>query len=574
LAQPFQPRFSPPATGRTRNNPILPPPTSERSPRRHLAKTGSPSGNNLFANQIYSPPSTKEDRSVIYSPEKGRTLFVPKAVPINLVPPKWAEILSWSIGSPASRQACAPEYLLMCTLLIHGPQLLDLNRPDYRVRHQFQEAKGERQLLARQPGSLFLTRIMLPVFQAAGPGPVDSARLYMQASLDSRNEGYFAQFFTSSFFNVGTLKALLQPASWNMEDSFDPTTSDSANFQVYGFVRCLKHYSQHPSLLPTQGLTCLELRPLAQFVYYWFRSMDTPTDFVTNPRAHFDHSILGTRLIYLSKILERHQVQTLWATNSKDTTYVWFQSLRSLLYLFQRLTASSMWKMNSGFLSGDPVNICPYTQDTQHFVDLIQEYDAAQLLTWGRDRLQSSQSFCQNTAIQPSHFKPGADRSTAAQSDIHTGTKHKDTKLPLKRSREPPVPDFVAAQPLFELVAPPRESRGIVTMFTQASPPNAAKPALPAGQDGKSILICFASSCSAPYNACNLAACQAGRARRVRKNAPPPSAFGHVDLAVEPWASKPEAFWSHIVAWLNLPGVSLTVRPSAFLKTKTPSAAW
>jgi hypothetical protein len=537
---------------------------------------GSPAAD-LFGPCIYSPPVNPHQRKTFYSPSKNKSLFAPKPATISLIPPKWSEINLWSIVSHVSRQACAPEYLLLCTLLIHGPPLIDINRPDYRVRHAFVEEKGEKHLLARQPGTLFLTRIMLPVFQAAAPGPIDAARLYIQASLDSRNEGYFAQFFSSSFFQASTLKALLQPASWNMEESFDPATGDSSNFQVYGFVRCLKHYSQHPALLPYNGFTCLELRPLAQFVLYWFRSLDTPADFVTNEIAHFDQSLLGTRLTYLAKLLERHQVQTLWAMNSKDPTYIWFQSLRSLLYLFQRLTTASMWKLNSGFVSGYPVNICPYTQDSQHFLNLIQEWDADQLMTWGRDRLAGGSFFTAGTVIHSSHFQRGPER--------HPPPVPRDTPFPadkkpeprqpaVKRPREVPTPDFVAAQPLFELAAPPKDNRGIVTIFTQASPQNAAKPALPNGQDGKSVLICFASSCCAPFNVCNLAACHAGQARRVRKNGPAPTAFSHVDLAVEPWASKPETFWAHIVAWLKLPGVSLTVRPSAFLKAKTGSAAW
>jgi hypothetical protein len=536
---------------------------------------GSPAAD-LFGPSIYSPPVNPHQRKTYYSPSKSKSLFAPKPETISLVPPKWAEILSWSIGSHVSRQACAPEYLLLCTLLIHGPPLIDINRPDYRVRHAFVEEKGEKHLLARQPGSLFLTRIMLPVFQAAAPGSIDAARLYIQASLDSRNEGYFAQFFSSSFFQSSTLKALLQPASWNMEESFDPATGDSSNFQVYSFVRCLKNYSQHPSLLPYNGFTCLELRPLAQFVLYWFRSLDTPANFVTNEIAHFDQSLLGTRLTYLATLLQRHQVQTLWSMNSKDTTYIWFQSLRSLLYLFQRLTTASMWKLNSGFLSGNPVNICPYTQDSQHFLNLIQEWDADQLMTWGRDRLAGSHFFTAGTVIHSSHFTRGPERLPPPVPRLtpFLDKKPEPRQPAVKRTREVPTPDFVAAQPLFELVAPPRETRGIVTIFTQASPQNAAKPALPNGQDGKSVLICFASSCCAPFNVCNLAACHAGQTRRVRKNAPAPTPFSHVDLALEPWASKPENFWEHIVAWLKLPGVSLSVRPSAFLKAKTGSVSW
>jgi hypothetical protein len=304
--------------------------------------------------------------------------------------------------------------------------------------------------------------------------------------------------------------------------------------------------------------------------------MDTPSNFATNGTAHFDQSILGTCLLYLTKVLERHQVQILWASNSRDMTYVWFQSLRSILYLFQRLATSAMWKVDSGFISGNPVQICPLTQDSQHFINLIQEYDAAQLQTWGRERLQSSLMFGQGLVIPPSHFKRSQERPpTPAPRDIPSVDKKPDQKQQaLKRPRESPTPDFVAAHPLFELVAPPRETRGIVTIFTTASPQNASKPALPTGQDGKSVLICFASSCCAPFNVCNLAACHSGQSRRVRKNAPTPTPFSHVDLAVEPWASKPESFWDPIVAWLKLPGVSLAVRPSAFLKAKTGATTW
>ena len=126
---------------------------------------------------------------------------------------------------------------------------------------------------------------------------------------------------------------------------------------------------------------------------------------MTNVIAHFDQSILGTCLAYLRRILEQHQVQTLRVTNSSDTTDVWFQSLWSLLYLYQRLTTSSMWKLNSGFVSGYPVNICPYTQDSQQFIELIQAWDANQLVTRGRDHLQGSHFFCAGTVTQSSHFQ-------------------------------------------------------------------------------------------------------------------------------------------------------------------------
>jgi hypothetical protein len=47
--------------------------------------------------------------------------------------PKWQEILTWAIATPSSRLACAPEYLAICLLLIHGPTIIDINEPNYRV---------------------------------------------------------------------------------------------------------------------------------------------------------------------------------------------------------------------------------------------------------------------------------------------------------------------------------------------------------------------------------------------------------------------------------------------------------
>ena len=47
-------------------------------------------------------------------------------------------------------------------------------------------------------------------------GGANSVRLYMQAILDRPGDGIFGKF-----------KRLLQPASWRMEDNYDPLNSDS-----------------------------------------------------------------------------------------------------------------------------------------------------------------------------------------------------------------------------------------------------------------------------------------------------------------------------------------------------------
>jgi len=47
------------------------------------------------------------------------------------------------------------------------------------------------------------------------------------------------------------------------------------------------------------------------------------------------------RLRYLTAILERHQVQLLWASNAKTVAHVWFEHPQSLLCLFQRLSTDA-----------------------------------------------------------------------------------------------------------------------------------------------------------------------------------------------------------------------------------------
>ena len=119
-----------------------------------------------------------------------------------------------------------------------GPALLDIKPSTYRVRRPFPQL-GEKQLLARQPSAYFNTRTLLPIYHGAVTGAVDSVRLYMQAILDRPGNGIFGQFYTQSCFNAAFLKRLLQPASWRMEDYFDPLDSDSTSFHIYNFFSCL-----------------------------------------------------------------------------------------------------------------------------------------------------------------------------------------------------------------------------------------------------------------------------------------------------------------------------------------------
>jgi hypothetical protein len=116
------------------------------------------------------------------------------------------------------------------------------------------------------------------------------------------------------------------------------------------------------------------MKPLAKFIFAWFRSMDITQGFQD---AHFNQSILGCRLRCLVSILDRLQVQLLWASNARPVTCVWFKHLQSLLCLFQHLSIEAVWKLDSGFLAPpapDHPEVCPINQDGQHFIDVLQEF--------------------------------------------------------------------------------------------------------------------------------------------------------------------------------------------------------
>jgi hypothetical protein len=537
--------------------------------------TSTPAGINLFGSStIYSPPSQKQ------APSRSSTSASAALQAASLgtlpAPPKWSEILTWSIATPTSRLACAPEYLALCLLLIHGPACLDVNASNYRVRVLLDRPR-EKQLLARFPCAHFSTRMALPIFSTAAIGVVDSARIYMQGLIDRLGEGYFTQFFTQSFFQAPVLKALMQPNSWRMDPAYEPSECDVSSFHVYNFLPCLRRFTAHPALLPAEGITCLELRPLALFISTWFRSMDVAQGFES---AKFDDSILGCRLRYLMLLLDRHPVQALWATQARTMTYVWFKSLGSLLYLFQRLASSSMWKDSAGFLPADPnVHICPYDGEGHHFLNIVQDFDADIILQWSRDRLRNAEAFYPVSTIPSSHFvhvpAPRLPASLGGPSPQDGPSKQPGRGQ--KRQASDAAPDFVAVQPLFEMATAPLTEKACFMAFAKA-PPNGTRMPRLINPNGTSSLICFSSAAGPPFNKCNIEGCirkqKAGtrNPRHQNPNGPPP--FCHVDLTQPYWANQPEAFWNPVVEWLRLPGVSNAIRPSEFLKRRTPSTPW
>ena len=407
------------------------------------------------------------------------------------------------------------EFLHICFLLAHGPaQLVIDNERNLRSLEPYV-------LFARGPSELARLRILMPVFSGSHPDQVDPVRTLIQGMIDQQGEGIFTRSYTSQFFHARTLRALLQLPSWDMDESFDTTQRDSGSFTVYCFLKALRSHAHLPALLPTDGISLLEAKQVAQFILAWFRSLDVPYGLDT---AKFDVSILGSRLLYLSSILDRHNVHSLWEHGGrKIMSFVWLNHVRALLHLFQRLVTASSVKVGAGFFITSPVTHDPFNRDGQHFLDAIQEFDKSVNVQWRADRLLSPQAFYDLAMIPSSHFIAATRPPPLSTREPPAPREPATKKRPSPTSPTPGPNDFTAVHNLFDLAGSnPNNRGGVASRFLGVNPPSNPMPKLLApgqnGQPGKLILLCFPSSVGAPFNTCCTSECLRGQSSRKKNS--------------------------------------------------------
>jgi hypothetical protein len=555
----------------TRDTPIdlLSPPRQTRST---LVTQGpsTPSGANLFTAQVYSPPVAAGP----VRPPVARSLSAALTAPQSTTAPKWPDILGWKIESVKTRQECAIEFLHVCFLIIHGPTGLVIDN------ERMTRALTPYVLFARAPSELARLRLLLPVFSGSHTDQVDPVRSLLQGMIDQHGEGIFTRSYTTSFFQARTLRALLSVSSWNMDESFDATQSDVGSFTIYSFLRALRNHGHLPALLPHDGLSLLEMKQLAQFLLAWFRCLDVPYGLDTRK---FDASILGSRLIYLTDILDRHNVHSLWEHGGrKAMSFIWLHHVRALLHLFQRLVTASCVKQDAGFLVTSPVTLDPFNRDGQHFLDAILEFDKSVHAQWRANKLLSPQVFYPISQLPASHYMDAPRPSQSNHKDPPIKKEGESKKRPIQASSGG-ANDFTAVHPVFELTGSHPDNRGgVASRFMSVNPSGNPMPKLLGegqnGQPGKLTLLCFPSSVGTPFNTCCTAECLRGQSKRKQnsrfKRNDNASPFLHMDLNLPFFANQPESYWEPVVSWLRLPGVSAAVLPSQYLKAKTPSTPW
>jgi hypothetical protein len=126
--------------------------------------------------------------------------------------------------------------------------------------------------------------------------------------------------------------------------------------------------------------------------------------------------------------------------------------------------------------------------------------------------------------------------------------------------------DHIAGSHLFEAIVPLPPSKPAITTIMARLERGIRFPLIP-DSTGTLDYICFHSAFPPPHNRCTTSKCK-------NHFVTPPKTRLHVDPSVEPFKSKPEAYWQPIVLFLLLPEVAEHFKPSAALKALTPSTPW
>ena len=493
--------------------------------------------------------------------------------------PKWGECMAWVITAPSRRAQCDKAYVLACFLLIHAAIPIQNEHHTY-LHHKSAATQMEATpLYPRNMSAQFRQSILYPIFNSVAS--LHEVTEYLRHIADQCHLSQFNSVYDTSFFTSPQLQKLFRLSNWDMSEHFNPSSSSTSAWSVYSFISCLATKPHHPPILPSSGLSLSEVKYMIQFVYIWFRSMDSKSRDLPAP---FAASALGQRLWRLRSLLHDPAMDNLWPQDPASLSYQFCDSLRDLLYPYQSLAYYASWATDYSFDTQSPdLQILPHTDDRLPFYHLLRQVDDRYDERWNPNKLRSLSSFQQQVPLN--HFESPTRPPPVAG-------REKSPKLPPPKEKDRPIsdikrrlherPDFQAKEHVFDLVNPPTTTTHpseVIQSFRKAVDHTVRMFQLP-DAEGKLQLMCLAASCQPPFNRCCLATCGYKPKRRAGppRTTPPPSfmikTYLHVDLSLPIWRNKPETYWAEAVTYLKLPGMSANVRPSIFLKALTPSANW
>ena len=430
-------------------------------------------------------------------------------------------------------------------------------------------------IYVREPCGLFRREILAPL-QKLGPtsGFMPSFLSFTEAMLRPA-QIYLSGVYDPHFFSGAFLHAFLSVESWMVTDHMLPENVPSSTFHVYKLISCIQKYAGHKLLIPTLGLSLLEAKQVGILTYYLFAMMDLTDGSFSDKK--FESSILGNRLKVWSLLPDSPNIHGLWNKAPLQATYHWFASLQSLLQIEQNWIKRLRYHPEKGFFHARDVDGQRYLLldnqvpsnipgRTDSLIEALRQFDTQFETRW----------FCGSfldaiwtTPIPLGHHviveePPSQIRQYNEITNHDEGVPTKRKKLGGKKQREY---DYISSTPLMEMVIPlPAATRSVTMALIKRIAVPIQFPRLPAS-NGTLQTICLNSVLPAPYNCCLLRLCG-------DKKATPRAPRLHIDLSKEPWRSKPEAYWTPMVEFLQMEPVIPHMKPSAALKRATPNTKW
>jgi hypothetical protein len=515
------------------------------------------------------PPPVNPQRSL------GTAFANAMGAPMAII--RRSDPVSASILTAHDRKEASPEFLNCCRLLTHhdaGIALMD-NQLGTMLAPQSN-------LFPRQPTEHFRRDVLGPLHASAGAtGYTPVFYNYVEALL-SRQGILIEAAYSKVFFTAERARALVSVESWAMSaQTRDLLQLPTQTLHVYSFLQCLSDFSQHPTLLPAAGISLLQAKNLGFMVNLLFKMIDMKEDFVTST---FDSSVLGQRLRQWSTLTDSAAIHHIWTENPRLLTFLWFSTLREALSITHNWVKAQRFHSSLGFYSAtNPIQgeQCLLLSDsfpshipgqTTTLVDAFTRYDQQFAARW-YDAALSPYDPTWKSLPPPDQFvhNPAPAVKVKQESRETSGTKRERTaaakRLKTGETSSNKVPaDYVAGSHLFEAIVPLPQGKPAITTIMARLKRGTRFPLIP-DSNGTFDYICFHSAFPPPHNCCTTAKC---------KNlfVSPPKTRLHVDPSIEPFKSKPEAYWQPIVTFLQLPEAAEHFKPSAVLLALTPLTSW
>jgi hypothetical protein len=432
-------------------------------------------------------------------------------------------------------------------------------------------------LFPRQPTEHFRRDVLGPLhLSAAGPGYLPVFYNYVEALL-SRKGILIEAAYSKSFFTTETVRTLFSVESWAMSaQTRSLITLPKQMLHVYSFLPCLIDFQDHPTLLPTSGITLLQAKNLGFMVQLLFRMLDMKPDFMTST---FDSSILGRRILQWSNLTDSAAIHHIWKENPRLLTFLWFGTLREALSIMHTWVKAQRFHGSLGFYSATNAiqgSNCLLLTDsfpshvpgqTTTLIDAFQRYDSQFAARW-YDAALSPYDPTWQSKPPPDQFvippaPPLPPRSETREHDQRGDKKRLKTE---RQKAAKQAADFICGAPLFEPIVPLPSGKPAITTLMARFKRGVRFPLIP-NSNGTSDYICFHSAFPSPHNRCNTSKCK-------NHFVSPPTTRLHVDPTIEPFKSRPETYWKPIVTFLLQPEVAEHFLPSEALKALTPSTTW